>query len=66
MGISESHSLTGQTIDVGRHNFFRPIAAQITVAKIVCKDDDDIGRVRLIAQRDRRVLENTDADGKGN
>lgn len=56
MSIGKPHALAGQTIDVGRYNFFCPIATYITVTKIVGKNNDDIGWGGFIPHRGRRML----------
>ena len=42
MSISEFHSLSCQTIDVRSGDFRRPVATDVSVPKVVGKDDDDV------------------------
>ena len=43
----EAHSLRGQAVEVGGLDFFLPVAAQLRVAQVVGKDEDDVRLGRL-------------------
>lgn len=44
MGIGESHALARQSIDVRRSDLCGSITTDVTVAKIISEDDNDVGR----------------------
>jgi len=44
MPIGESHSLRGEPVDMRRRDFssLRVVTLHITIAKVICQDNDDI------------------------
>jgi hypothetical protein len=44
VGIREAHCLTSETINVRGLNFDSPIAADITVTKVIGENENDVGR----------------------
>lgn len=65
IGIDEALALRGQTVDVGRRDFRRPVAAQVADSEVVGEDEDDV-RTGIFRSGSRRIAGTTPCKQRNN